>query len=222
MVHYVYTDNGIERLTEAEVNTLFGNALYRSYATQYYQGVITLADVPEAYREAVAACVAARTERWGTYQEQAAKDFEVAVLVGSLVNADLSNGDLDAFSNDVERLRSNATDAVASLAVGVYPHLRGDGNLIPAGTRINWCGVLKRAAVDLWDTPDNAPDVAPALWEEIPYRGGIRIIPDVITAGLAFSKDEQGWWGDVLYRSLVDANVYTPVQYAANWEVVEQ
>lgn len=53
------------------------------------------------------------------------------------------------------------------------------------------------------------------------YREGYRIIPDTITVGLAFSAGEIGWWGDALYRSKVDNNVYAPDQYAANWEVVE-
>jgi hypothetical protein len=93
--------------------------------------------------------------------------------------------------------------------------------LIKAGTRINWNGTLKRAAVDLWDTEENNPDNAPTLWEDINYRAGHRIIPDVITVGLAFSKGETGWWGDILYVSKADNNVYTPEQYAANWELAE-
>ena len=49
-------------------------------------------------------------------------------------------------------------DAAASRAVPLYPTLQGDGALIRVGTRINWNGTLKRAAVDLWDVPKNAPD----------------------------------------------------------------
>lgn len=111
-------------------------------------------------------------------------------------------------------------DASASNAAELFPVLTGDGSLITAGTRINWNGVIKRAAADLWDTEANNPDNAPALWEDIAYREGYRIIPVTITAGTAFAKDECGWWGETLYRSLIDANVYTPEQYAAGWEVV--
>ena len=113
------------------------------------------------------------------------------------------------------------TDADASKAIPIYPALKEDGSLVKGGTRIQWNGQLKRAAVDLWDTVENDPDHAPSLWEDVLYREGIRIIPDVITVGLAISKDELGWWGDTLYRSKVDANVYTPEQYLPNWEVVE-
>ena len=111
-------------------------------------------------------------------------------------------------------------DASASNAAELFPALKQDGSLVTAGTRINWHGVIKRAAVDLWDTAENNPDNAPALWEDIAYREGYRIIPETITAGTAFAKDECGWWGDVLYRSLIDANVYTPDSYPAGWEVV--
>lgn len=111
-------------------------------------------------------------------------------------------------------------DASASNAAELFPTIKQDGSLVPAGTRINWHGVIKRAAVDLWDVEANDPEEAPHLWEDISYREGYRIIPATITAGTAFAKDECGWWGDVLYRSLIDANVWTPEQYPNAWEVV--
>lgn len=112
-------------------------------------------------------------------------------------------------------------DKVASTSAELFPRLTEGGELVKAGTRINWGGTLKRAAVDLWDTAENNPDNAPTLWEDIAYREGIRVIPETITAGLAFAKDELGWWGDVLYKSLIDSNVWTPVAYPVGWEIVE-
>lgn len=112
-------------------------------------------------------------------------------------------------------------DKDGSAAVELYPILKGGGALVSAGTRINWKGSLKRAAVDLWDTAENTPEAAPTLWEDVLYKNGVRVIPETITVGLAFAKDELGYWGDDLYKSLVDANVYTPEQYAQNWERVE-
>ena len=82
-------------------------------------------------------------------------------------------------------------------------------------------GVAFRQEVRIFaDTEADTPDNAPTLLEDIAYREGYRIIPATITAGTAFAKDECGWWGDVLYRSLIDANVYTPEAYPAGWEVV--
>lgn len=118
----------------------------------------------------------------------------------------------------IEQASASLPDKEASEGASLFPRLKQDGALVSAGTRINHNGVIKRAAIDLWDTEANSPDNAPSMWEDIAYREGFRIIPAVITAGTAFAKDEQGWWGEVLYRSLIDANVYTPEQYPAGWE----
>jgi hypothetical protein len=118
----------------------------------------------------------------------------------------------------VEMAAVSLDDKTASEGAMLFPRLKQNGALVPAGTRINWHGTVKKAAVDLWDTAENTPDNAPSLWEDIAYREGIRIIPDAITAATAFVKGEQGWWKDALYTSLLDANVYTPEQYPAGWE----
>ena len=121
----------------------------------------------------------------------------------------------------IEKAAESLSDSDASMSAELFPQLKQDGSLIKAGTRINWQGKVMRAAVDLWDTEQNDPDHAPTLWADLDYRDGIRVIPETITAITQFHKDELGWWGDVLYRSKVDGNVYTPAQYAANWEIVE-
>lgn len=126
-----------------------------------------------------------------------------------------------AFINSLIKMRDGSTDAIASTAIDVFPTIKEDSALIKVGTRINWNGVLKRAAVDLYDTIENNPDNAPTLWEDINYREGYRIIPETITVGTAFAKDELGWWGDELYKSLIEANVYTPAIYPAGWEKVQ-
>lgn len=124
--------------------------------------------------------------------------------------------------------RELVDDKTASIAPEIFGRMTYEDRnpeaeipLIEHGTRINWNGTLKRAAVDLWDIFENNPDNAPDLWEDILYRAGYRIIPEVITVGLAFGKDECGWWEDVLYRSKVYANVYNPSVYPDNWERVE-
>lgn len=120
----------------------------------------------------------------------------------------------------VEQAAVSLDDKTASTAATLFPRLKENGELVKAGTRINWNGTIKKAAVDLWDTAENTPDNAPTLWADLDYRDGYRIIPDTITVTLAFTKGEYGWWGDILYRSKVDSNVYTPAQYPNNWEEV--
>lgn len=117
----------------------------------------------------------------------------------------------------VEQAAESLDDQTASAAPTLLRRLKQDGQLVSAGTRVNWSGTVKRAAVDLWDTAENTPETAPTLWEDISYRAGYRVIPETITAGTAFALDELGWWGDQLYKSLLSGNVWTPEQYPAGW-----
>lgn len=120
----------------------------------------------------------------------------------------------------IEFAMISVDDKTASEAATLLPNMKYDGALIKANTPINWNGVVKRAVSDLWDTELNNPDNAPTLWKDINYKDGYRIIPETITVTEMFSANECGWWGDVLYMSKVDNNVYTPAQYADNWEIV--
>jgi len=120
----------------------------------------------------------------------------------------------------IEKAAESLSDYDASIAPALFPALKQDGRLVRTGTRINWRGTIKRAAVDLWDTADNDPDHAPTLWEDINYRNGYRIIPDVLTVGTAFALGERGWWDDILYESMLADNVFTPEQYRDGWKEV--
>lgn len=119
----------------------------------------------------------------------------------------------------VEQAAVSLDDKTASTAATLFPRLKADGSLVRAGTRFNWNGTIKKAAVDLWDTTENNPDNAPSLWANIEYKDGYRIIPDTITVTTAFAKGECGWWEGKLYRSKYDGNVYTPAVNPDGWEV---
>ena len=122
----------------------------------------------------------------------------------------------------IEQASASLDDKTASTAATLFPKLKQDGKLISAGTRINWNGTIKKASVDLWDTAENNPENAPSLWQDIEYKEGYRIIPDTLTVTTAFAKNECGWWSGVLYRSLMEGNVYTPAVYPAGWEEVKE
>lgn len=111
-------------------------------------------------------------------------------------------------------------DKDASEAVELYDGMQYDGSLIKAGTKINWGGQLKKAAVDLWDTETNTPDASPTLWVDIAYRDGIRIAPETFTSTNAAAMDELMWFGEHIYKSKMAGNVYTPEQAPGVWEIV--
>lgn len=120
----------------------------------------------------------------------------------------------------IEKAAASLSDADASMSAELFPKLKQDGSLVEAGTRINWNGKVKKNGAALWDREENDPDHAPTLWADLDYRDGIRVIPETITTITQFSEGELGWWGDVLYRSKVNGNVYTPAEYSLNWEIV--
>lgn len=67
------------------------------------------------------------------------------------------------------------------------------------------------------------PENAPALFVEAAAAGEYREIKENMLPTEAFALGEIGWYQskDNLYKSLIDANVYTPDTYPSGWEKVE-
>lgn len=96
-----------------------------------------------------------------------------------------------------------------------------DGRLIATGTRIRWGTRLVAAMNDLWAYPENNPDNAPALWEEIAYLNGYRVLYGPISASNPVQPGEMCWEDGTLYRCIYHvACTYRPSEYAAAWEEV--
>ena len=153
---------------------------------------------------------------------------EITAMQKEAARAELAEKSRPLTADEVNRLfimRNINTvitdDATASRAVEFHPEMKYDGSLIEAGTRIRWGDGLKRAAVDLWDTKEKNPDNSPTLWADLLYKNGFRIIDEVLTVTTAFSNGELGWWGEDLFRSKKDSNVYTPAVRPDDWEAVE-
>lgn len=221
--YYIRTDNsnGFEEVSEFMYLTLKSNKQNRAYADKLYRGEILLQDIPEDRRDSIQSIVSERIEKYGSYGAQPSDASEVLALAESVLNKSLTRDEAIQLFKDLLAIRDSATDAVASMTAGVFPELKGDGQLIKAKTRINWNGVVKRARVDLWDTAANTPDNAPTLWEDINYKNGYRVIPSTITATETFGLGECGWWGEDLYISQLETNVWTPDQYSEGWILTE-
>lgn len=80
-----------------------------------------------------------------------------------------------------------------------------------------WRCLQAHTSQDGWE-----PEKVPALWAEAAAPGEYREIKANMLSTEAFAKGEIGWYGsrDKLYKSLIDANVYTPETYPAGWEAV--
>lgn len=121
----------------------------------------------------------------------------------------------------IEQAAVSLDDKTASEGAVLFPRLKQDGSLVKAGTRINWRGIIKRAANALWDTVENDPDNAPALWNDIAYREGLRVLTGPIPATNPVQVDEICWYKDVKWRNILGVpSVYLPDEYPNGWEVV--
>lgn len=154
--------------------------------------------------------------------EKAAAQHTAATLMGMPVYTAIGEERAKDLRYAIEKAAASLDDKTASEAPELFPQLTGDGSLVKSGTRICWQGGIKRAAVDLWDTAENTPDAAKNLWEDIQYKQGYRLIPETITATLAFAKGERGWWKDELYESLLAANVWNPSVNPDGWKKITE
>lgn len=199
--------------TYEEASRLFVNGLKWSILTETEEGLV------ESDMSDYAIAGPITDNRNGTFTIKMAKYFEEELMQLSIGSSPKTHSEAIILRNAIETAAASLDDATASMAATLFPTLKYDSSLVKAGTRINWYGIVKRAASDLWDTVENDPENAPALWEDINYKEGYRIIPEFISAGTAFALGEKGWWNGVLYESLLEANVYTPDAYPAGWKV---
>jgi hypothetical protein len=109
-------------------------------------------------------------------------------------------------------------DIEASSLPEAFPSLKGDGEAIPAGTRINWKGKIRKAKLDLVDINESNPDNSPEKWEIVSYKNGLRDIQDAIDSALSFAMGKLGVWNGEVYESLYDNNIWNPAQFPAGWK----
>ena len=195
---YINLPGGVVTIAKEEAVQLFGAPEYRDYASRYYRGTITLADVPEAYREAVAACVAARTARWGAYADQPAQSDEVLTLAQDLPGRPLTRGETVQMFDDLRALRDGATDEVAVKAKSAYPRWEDlIGREVTAGDRLTYGDELYKVrsphTVQVHWPPGAGTESMYTRIDEthagtrddpIPYEGNM-----ALTAGLYYVQD---------------------------------
>lgn len=82
-----------------------------------------------------------------------------------------------------------------------------------------WKCLQPHKATDDWSP---VADGTEALWVEIAAPGEYREIKSGMLSTEAFAIGEIGWYQtkDNLYRSLIDANVWTPDDFPSGWEKV--
>lgn len=167
----------------------------------------------------------------GVYRDMTAEEF--SQMEANAINAQIDDSSRPLTDSEIlridmrKRVNSLSIDnATAGRMIGYFPtraEYCAEGALIPAGTRVRDdrdASVIWRSTVDLWNTDANSPENAPTLWDKVAYHNGIRIIPDTITATLAWKLGELGYRDGHVYKSGMDGNVYLPGTTGAPWELL--
>lgn len=177
-----------------------------------YLATVKELDLPEITAEEYETEMTAVNERMKAYEP-------IEAATRTLTDAEILRLDMR------QRVNSLTIDnQTAGRMIDYFPtrfEFCAEGALIPAKTRVrddNDASVIWRSNVDLWNTDENSPENAPTLWDKIAYHNGIRIIPDTITATLAWKLNELGWRDGHVYKSGMDGNVYLPGTQGAPWE----
>ena len=120
---------------------------------------------------------------------------------------------------DMNTVTANLSDAEAVLVANLYLPWKV-GEIVPVGEIRRFGDKLYRCLQEHTTQAEWTPDVTPALWVEVAAEGEYREIKDGMLSTEAFAKGEVGWYQskDNLWKSLIDANVYTPETYPAGWE----
>lgn len=126
-----------------------------------------------------------------------------------------------AIRNSMDTVTATLTDEQALTVKELYLPWKAGEN-IPADAIRRRGEKLYRCLVGHTTQADWTPETTPALWVEIAPAGRYREIKADMLPTEAFALGEIGWWltEDNLYKSLIDANTYTPDSYPAGWEKV--
>lgn len=124
-----------------------------------------------------------------------------------------------AIRNAMGKVTATLTDEQAIEVKELYP-LWATDTAYAVDTVIRYEDKLYRCLQAHTSQSDWTPPAVPALWVEVAPAGEYREIKENMMSTEAFALGEIGWWQteDNLYKSLIDANVYTPVSYPAGWE----
>ena len=113
------------------------------------------------------------------------------------------------------------TDEQAAAVPALYSAWE-TGTAYNAGDRRTYGGVLYKCLQAHTSQDDWTPDVAVSLWSTVLIPDP-DVIPDWVQPDStnAYMKGDKVRYNGVVYRSLIDNNVWSPDAYPAGWEIVE-
>ncbi len=125
----------------------------------------------------------------------------------------------------IEGLSVSLEDAQAIEAVELFPAWKADVGYL-TGDRVRYDGVLYKVlqnhtSQDGW-TPDESPSLFARVLIPDPEQIPVWEQPDSTNAYMTGDKVYFPTAEDDIYESLIDNNVWSPVDYPAGWQIVNE
>lgn len=123
----------------------------------------------------------------------------------------------------IEKAAASLTDDDAMEAPALFPTWEAN-KAYAVDTRVRFEGKLYKCLQAHTSQADWTPDVTPALWTDVAEPGQIPVWRQPTGAQDAYNIGDLVHYPDAdspVYRSLIDANVWSPQDYPQGWELVE-
>lgn len=126
-----------------------------------------------------------------------------------------------ALRRQIENLAQTTDDEQALQCTELFPAWSGDSFSYAAGERVRYNGTLYKVLQSHTSQTDWTPDTAVSLFAEVLIPDP-EIIPDWVQPDStnAYMTGDRVIFEGLVYESLIDNNVWSPVAYPAGWQEV--
>ena len=127
--------------------------------------------------------------------------------------------------NKIGKIVANqVTDDVVALSIQEFYDIWAVGVLYPVGRYITHNDILYKVLTEHTSQTDWTPDVSPSLFAKVLIDPTGETIPEWIQPDStnAYMTGDKVMYEGVIYESTIDNNVWSPADYPAGWQIVEE
>ena len=127
--------------------------------------------------------------------------------------------------NKIGKIVANqVTDDVVALSIQEFYDIWEVGVLYPVGRYITHNDILYKVLTEHTSQTDWTPDAAPSLFAKVLTDPTGETIPEWVQPDStnAYMTGDKVTYEGVVYESIIDNNIWSPADYPAGWQVVEE
>lgn len=127
--------------------------------------------------------------------------------------------------NKIGKIVANqVTDDVVALSIQEFYDIWEVGVLYPVGRYITHNDILYKVLTEHTSQTDWTPDAAPSLFAKVLIDPTGETIPEWVQPDStnAYMTGDKVTYEGVVYESTIDNNIWSPADYPAGWQIVEE